>query len=131
MRISAISKLFVQSLGFGSTGVSDWIVQRISGVVIGLYTLFLAGYILLNPGMGYAQWSGLFDNVLMQLFTVFCLVAVCMHGWIGMWTIGTDYLRPHTAGKNADFLRRIYQLGTLAMLAAYLCWGVWILWGGR
>ena len=37
------------------------------------------------------------------------IVATCVHAWIGMWTIGTDYLRGRTMGPKGDSLRSIYQ----------------------
>lgn len=130
MRVSAIGKLFIQSLGVKPTGVSDWIAQRLSGVVLGVYTVFLAGYIVLNPDMDYQQWRALFSQLWMQIFTLLCLISLCIHAWVGMWTIGTDYLRPHTVGRSADLLRKLYQLVVVAFLVIYLGWGIWILWGG-
>jgi len=129
MRIAAIGRLLTQFLGINNTGMSDWIAQRLSGLVIGAYTLFLVGWLILVPNVTFENWQALFSNVGMQIFTLFCLLALCLHSWIGMWTIGTDYLRPHTAGRHADSLRSVFNFMICGFLLIYLFWGLWILWG--
>lgn len=129
MRLSAVGRLLIQSVGIGNNGVSDWITQRISGVIVGSYALFIVSYLVLHPGLEYIQWSELFSASWMKVFTLLCLITLCQHAWIGMWTTGTDYLRPHTAGKYADTMRLIYQVFTLALLLLVFVWGIWILWG--
>lgn len=121
--------MVTQVTSFGRNGLSDWIVQRISGLVAGAYTLFIIGYLLAHPQIDYAKWSHLFSQTWVQIFTLMTLLSVCAHAWIGMWTIGTDYLRPHTAGKRADPLRFIYQMLSVLVLMSYLIWGIQILWG--
>ena len=48
---------------FGRSGLSDWLLQRASAVILALYTLFVVGYLLLHPNLDYATWSGLFGGV--------------------------------------------------------------------
>ena len=84
---------------FSRSGLYDWMAQRVSAVVLAAYVLFLLGYIVLNPGMGYAEWHGLFSNNAMRIFSLLTLVALGVHAWVGMWTISTDYLTPTALGK--------------------------------
>jgi succinate dehydrogenase / fumarate reductase membrane anchor subunit len=51
------------------------------------------------------------------------------HGWIGMWTISTDYLTSRLMGSKATLIRVVFQLGCVLLTLLYLVWGVEILWG--
>jgi succinate dehydrogenase membrane anchor subunit len=121
--------MVTQVTSLGRNGVSDWLVQRITAVLLATYTLVLVGYLASLPEVTYRQWTGLFSHTWMQVFTLVTLLATCAHAWIGMWTLGTDYLRVRTTGKNANTMRFIYQLGCMLVLVTYLLWGVKILWG--
>ena len=112
-------------------GVSDWLVQRVSALVLAAYTLCIFGSVLMNPGLDFKTWSGFFNSTGMQIFTMLAILSTCAHAWIGMWTIGSDYLREHTLGSKATALRFIYQISCVLVIAAYLIWGITILWGNN
>ncbi|MDA9281602.1 succinate dehydrogenase, hydrophobic membrane anchor protein [Pseudomonadales bacterium] len=118
-----------QVTGLSKNGVSDWYIQRGSSVVMGGYTLYLLGFMLISDEMSFAVWAALFSTTWMQLATLVTLIATCAHAWIGMWTVGTDYLRARTMGPKGDRLRSIYQSVCLLAILAYLLWGIKILWG--
>ena len=54
--------MVTQVTSMSRNGVSDWFIQRVSAVVLAAYTLFLFGYVLLNPDLSYAGWRALFTN---------------------------------------------------------------------
>ena len=120
-----------QVTSLSRNGVSDWVIQRVSALVLATYTLWVFGFVVLNPGMDLATWSGLFNNTGMQVFTMLAVLSTAAHAWIGMWTIGSDYLREHTLGPRAATLRFIYQIGCVLIIAVYLIWGINILWGNN
>ena len=111
------------------SGLSDWLIQRVSAIVVALYIIILLGWILLAGEVTYVTWRELFSSTWMQLFTLITLLATCAHAWIGMWTIGSDYLRSRTLGEGADTLRHVYQIMCILILLVYFFWGVKILWG--
>ncbi|AGZ36045.1 succinate dehydrogenase, hydrophobic membrane anchor protein [Pseudomonas sp. SWI6] len=111
------------------SGLYDWMAQRVSAVVLAAYFLFLIGYIVVHPGMDYAQWHGLFSNNAMRIFSLLALVALGAHAWVGMWTIATDYLTPMSFGKSATAIRFLFQAVCGVAMFAYFVWGVQILWG--
>ncbi len=121
--------MVTQVTGLSRNGVADWIVQRVTAVLLATYTVVLLGFVLINGDMDYTTWSGFFQTTWMQVFTLMTLLATCAHAWIGMWTVGSDYLQEHTLGSGATALRFIYQIGSVLILIAYLLWGVMILWG--
>jgi len=114
---------------FSRSGLYDWMAQRVSAVVLAAYVVFLLGYVLLNPGMGFEQWHGLFSNTAMRIFSLLALVALSVHAWVGMWTISTDYLTPMALGKAATVVRFLFQAVCGVAMFSFFVWGVQILWG--
>ena len=113
---------------FGRSGLFDWVVQRISAVVILLYVLCHAAIIFSTPEMDYVRWSALFADTGMRIFSLVTLAALCAHAWIGIWTIATDYLTTRMMGPNATFIRFLFLLICLGVTAVYFIWGIMILW---
>lgn len=111
------------------SGLSDWIIQRFSAVVLGTYTGFLLVWLLLHPDLDYVQWRALFDATAMRLASLISLAALCGHAWIGMWTVGTDYLNLSHVGGGATTIRLLYQAFCVLLIAVYLLWGIEIFWG--
>ena len=113
---------------FTRNGVSDWLVQRISAVILLVYFLFLAFYVGSHSELTYQQWRDLFAAPWMRAFTLLALFALCAHAWIGMWTIFTDYLTTTVLGRAATMVRLGFQLASLLLLFVYFVWCVQILW---
>ncbi|CAE6921148.1 MULTISPECIES: succinate dehydrogenase, hydrophobic membrane anchor protein [Pseudomonas] len=114
---------------FSRSGLYDWMAQRVSAVVLAAYVLFLLGYVIVNPGMDYAGWHGLFSHTAMRIFSLLTLVSLSVHAWVGMWTISTDYLTNMALGKCATAVRFLFQAACGIAMFAYFVWGVQILWG--
>ncbi|MDT8428846.1 MAG: succinate dehydrogenase, hydrophobic membrane anchor protein [Pseudomonadales bacterium] len=114
---------------FGRSGLYDWLIQRISAVILAVYFLGLLAYILANPELSHAQWKELFTAPWMRIVSLLALLSLCAHAWIGMWTISTDYLTKAMIGSKATFLRFLFQAACMVLLFIYLIWGIQILWG--
>lgn len=114
---------------FGRSGLSDWVVQRASGVVLTVYLLVIAAYLLLTPEVDYASWKELHSGLCMRLLTVFAVLSLAAHAWIGMWGVLTDYVTVRLMGPKATLLRVFLQLGMIAVIFVYVVWTVAILWG--
>ncbi len=113
---------------FGRSGLSDFVVQRISAVIIALYVVCLAVFFLANPHVSFETLSGFFATLPMKMFSTLTVFAIAAHAWIGMWTVGTDYVRAHYFGAHATTLRIIYQFGCLSILFVYVLWALQIFW---
>lgn len=107
---------------FGRSGLSDWLLQRVSAVILLLYTIFLVGYFLINSNLDYAAWSSLFQGTAMRIFSLLALLSIAAHAWIGLWTVSTDYLKWTGA-------RLVFQVLVALAVFAYVVWGVQVLWG--
>jgi succinate dehydrogenase / fumarate reductase membrane anchor subunit len=114
----------------GRSGLSDWLIQRVSAVVIALYTLWLTVYLLFHTDLTYAQWAGLHQYFPMRLFSLLAVLAIAAHAWIGLWAVLTDYVTARLMGGRATAIRVLLQLGMIAVLLAYVIWAVDILWRG-
>lgn len=111
------------------SGLSDWLIQRFSALIIAAYSLCILASFLITPDMDYAQWRSIFDSSLMRLFSIITLFALCGHAWVGMWTVGTDYLTERQLGSGATVIRLVYQAICVLLIAVYLLWGIQIFWG--
>ncbi|MFK7862868.1 MAG: succinate dehydrogenase, hydrophobic membrane anchor protein [Pseudohongiellaceae bacterium] len=111
------------------SGLSDWIIQRFSAVILAAYTFCILGSFLVHPEMDYQTWTAIFSSAPMQLFSLVAVFALCGHAWIGLWTITTDYLHVHHIGSFATAIRLITQAGCALITVVYLLWGIQIFWG--
>lgn len=71
-------------------GLRDWLIQRVSAMIVLAYFIFIC--VLLFAGHSVAQWRTLFSHAPMKLLTMFTLLSICWHAWIGLWTVLTDYV---------------------------------------
>ncbi|MDW7746755.1 succinate dehydrogenase, hydrophobic membrane anchor protein [Halomonas sp.] len=106
----------------GRSGLSDWLLQRVSAVILALYTLFIVGFLLFNPGLDYAAWSGLFSATWMRIFSLLAFISLAAHAWVGLWTVTTDYLK-------STGVRVAVQLIIILAIFVFLVWGITVLWG--
>lgn len=104
-------------------GLRDWMVQRVSAVILASYVTFLLIYCLIHyDGVQHLQWQSLFSNTAMRIFNVMTLLSLMSHAWIGVWTISTDYLKSTST-------RLTFQAVVALALFVYLIWGIQIFWG--
>ena len=114
---------------FGRSGLFDWVIQRLTAVILAAYTLYLLATLISNPDLTYQQWQALFSTFGMRFFSLVTLLSIMAHGWIGMWAISTDYLTSRMMGPKATGIRIVFQLGCVLLTLLYLVWGIEILWG--
>lgn len=106
-------------------GVTGFLVQRVSSLVLACYALCLTGFFLFAANVDAEALRVFFGNILMQGFSFIALISFVSHAWVGLWTIGTDYIRPHYFGRFAVLLRLLYHAAVLVMLCGQAIW--WLL----
>ena len=114
---------------FSQSGVTNWLVQRVSALVMTAYIVFITVYLLANPDISYAQWSELNSLLSMRLFSLLTMASIASHAWIGIWCVLTDYVTERLLGPKADIIRKILQVCMIAVILIYLVWAIDILWG--
>ena len=103
-------------------GLRDWLIQRVSAVVIAAYVLMILGFMMIHAPMDYATWTHLFKCSVVRVSSVLFLLSLILHAWVGVWTITTDYL-------NCVCLRLFVQISFACMLISAFFWGIYIFWG--
>ncbi|MDF2445489.1 MAG: succinate dehydrogenase, hydrophobic rane anchor protein [Moraxellaceae bacterium] len=110
-------------------GIADWLVQRVSAYILGIYFVVVLGFLVCNPGVGFDEWKAFMLATPMRIFTLLSLLALIGHSWVGMWTVLTDYVTVRQMGGNATFLRAVLLVGMVLANFVFLIWGIQILWG--
>jgi succinate dehydrogenase / fumarate reductase membrane anchor subunit len=102
-------------------GMRDWLAQRVTAVVMALYTVVLLVLFLTGQNFSYEGWAGLFARQWFKLFTLVTLLMLFYHAWVGMRDIWMDYVKP--VG-----IRLTLQVATILWLVVCAAWAVQILW---
>lgn len=103
-------------------GTGSWIAQRVTALVMMLYTLLLLGVFLSSAAPhDYTAWKALFTSGWMRVATLIFAVSLAWHAWVGLRDILMDYARP-------DSLRFALQVLSILIIAVYLGWTVQVLW---
>ena len=121
-------------------GLRDWLSQRITAAVMGLFTIvLLIAYLLPAYAKdangerfkdaagkaialtGYDKWAGIFAPQWMKLLTFVVILSLAYHAWVGMRDVWMDYVKPFGA-------RLTMQVLTIVWLVGCLGWSVQVLW---
>lgn len=102
-------------------GLKDWMAQRITAVIMAVYTLIVIGALLFGPPVSQATWRHLLSGTFMRFASFLFIVSVCYHAWVGVRDIWMDYAKPE--GR-----RLLLHVLTLVALVGYAGWAIQILW---
>jgi succinate dehydrogenase / fumarate reductase membrane anchor subunit len=102
-------------------GLRDWLAQRVTALLMTLFTLVVLLQLLLPGELGYDRWAGIFAAQWMKVLTFVVILSLAYHAWVGVRDILMDYVKP-------DGLRLSLQVITLLVIACYLGWTIQILW---
>ncbi len=107
-------------------GTIDFIAQRVTAVIMAVYTIVLFLGILFTPEMNFENWRNLFTFTFIgipagQLLATLAFLSLAWHAWIGVRDIWMDYVR--SAG-----LRLFLQVLTILWLVGAIVFFAKILW---
>ncbi|MDP4299162.1 succinate dehydrogenase, hydrophobic membrane anchor protein [Leptothrix discophora] len=102
-------------------GFRDWLAQRVTAVLMALYTVVLLLQVLLGGPLGYERWAGIFAQQWMKFLTFTVIVALLVHAWVGVRDIWMDYIKP--VG-----IRLTLQVFTIVWLVGCAGWSIQVLW---
>ncbi len=103
-------------------GWQDWLAQRVTAVIMVLFSVVIIGFFMLKGSVNYADWKELFRLPLFRVLALLFLLSVYYHAWIGIKDVLMDYIKP--AG-----IRVTLQVAVLLFLVACSIWSVTIIWG--
>ena len=97
-------------------GSTIWYLQRSSAIINLIYIGYIF-YFIYSSELTFEGWNNFFYSPIMIFLTLCFFASVIIHSFIGLWTVGTDYLTRRTIGflsyrisKYADTLRSIYTV---------------------
>ncbi len=102
-------------------GLRDWLVQRVTALIMVAYTVILVSALLVAPTITNDYWHALFAGSLMSVLTFLFILSLAWHAWIGVRDIWMDYVKP--VG-----VRLALHVLTLLCLVGCAGWAVQILW---
>jgi succinate dehydrogenase / fumarate reductase, membrane anchor subunit len=102
-------------------GLRDWLAQRVTAVLMALFTVALLAQVLFGGPLSYDLWAGIFSRQWMKALTFVVIVSLLLHAWVGMRDIWMDYVK-------AVGLRLVLQVFTLVWLVGCAGWAIQVLW---
>ncbi|OWT70360.1 MULTISPECIES: succinate dehydrogenase, hydrophobic membrane anchor protein [unclassified Achromobacter] len=107
-------------------GVMDFLAQRLTAIIMAVYTLVLFIGVLVMPGFTYESWKALFTFhvyalPLGQLLVTLAFLSLAYHAWIGVRDIWMDYVR-------AVGVRLLLQVLTILWLVGSVVYFAQIIW---
>jgi len=102
-------------------GLRDWLSQRMTAVMMALFTIVVIVQVLMPGEMGYDKWAGIFARQWMKVLTFITIISLLVHVWVGMRDVLMDYVKP-VAG------RLVLQVFTIAWLVGCAGWAIQVLW---
>ena len=102
-------------------GLRDWLSQRVTAVLMALFTLIVLLQLLLPGELGYDRWAGIFAAQWMKVLTFVVILSLAWHAWVGVRDILMDYVK--SAG-----VRLLAQVFTIVWLTGCAGWAVQVLW---
>ena len=112
-----------------------WYTQRYTSLMILSYLIYIFSGIFNNQDINFFSWSDFFLSFQVRFLSSIVFLVIVLHAFIGLWTVGTDYLTKRTLGflnvslsRRADTLRYIYYLIFGLLGIVYLTAIFYIIW---
>ena len=102
-------------------GLRDWLSQRVTALLMALFTVVLLVQLLLPGKLDYYRWSEIFAAQWMKVLTFVVIVSLAWHAWVGVRDIWMDYVKPVA-------LRLGLQVFTIVWLVGCAGWAIQVLW---
>ena len=102
-------------------GLKDWLAQRVTAVVMAIYTIFIGVALAAGGGSSFAAWHALLANSLVRFLTFLFIISLCYHAWIGVRDIWMDYVK-------STSVRLTLHVLTLLALIGYAGWATQVIW---
>jgi succinate dehydrogenase / fumarate reductase membrane anchor subunit len=109
-------------------GLKEWIAQRVTAVIMAVYSLILLVGILFSNPLDYVAWVKLFTWSIVglpvgKLLAFVAILSLLYHAWIGMRDLWMDYIKPTGVRLTLEVLTILWLVGSAAY-AAQILWRV-------
>jgi succinate dehydrogenase / fumarate reductase membrane anchor subunit len=102
-------------------GTRDWLAQRITAVIMAVYSVIILVLIAGKFPVTYETWKAFFSQGWMRIATLLFALSLAWHAWVGVRDILMDYIQH-------DGLRLALHVITVVLLVGYVSWAIDILW---
>lgn len=102
-------------------GLRDWLGQRITAVMMAVFTVVLLAQFLMPGELGYDRWAGIFAQQWMKVLTLIVIISLAFHAWVGTRDIWMDYVKPLG-------VRLTLHVFSLVWLVGCAGWAIQVLW---
>ena len=104
-----------------------WNIQRYSALFIFAYFIYIVSFFIISDEINFSILSNFFFSYTFKVSTTFVFLMIVAHSYVGLWTVGTDYLTERTLGflskslaKRAGLLRNLYFIVFITLGIFYL-----------
>jgi succinate dehydrogenase / fumarate reductase membrane anchor subunit len=122
-------------VSFYMKGSLIWNTQRYSSIFILCYIIYIVSFFISENNINFFTWSNFFLSFETRFITSITFILILVHSFIGLWTVGTDYLTKRTLGflnkplaRYANVLRTMYSFLFSLLGAIYLLAILYIIW---
>ena len=102
-------------------GLRDWLAQRVTAVLMAIFTLVLVAQLLMPGELDYARWATIFAHQWMKALTFVTIASILWHAWVGVRDVLMDYVHPVGA-------RLVLQVASIVWLVGCAGWALQVLW---
>lgn len=80
-------------------GLKEWMMQRITAVIMSVYTIGLVLVALFTSNLDYQTWVSFFNFTVFafpmgKILALLAMLSLCYHAYIGIRDIWMDYVKP-------------------------------------
>ncbi|WP_028491923.1 succinate dehydrogenase, hydrophobic membrane anchor protein [Thioalkalivibrio sp. ALE19] len=76
------------------SGQRAWLLQRITAVYLGVFSVLMLGYFIFFAPADHARWLAFVGHPLVGLLTALGVLSLLLHAWIGLRDVIMDYVHP-------------------------------------
>jgi succinate dehydrogenase / fumarate reductase membrane anchor subunit len=109
----------VRSAGSAHSGLTEWLLQRVTSLYMGGFVIYAVAHLGLSPVRDYTAWKAWFATGYVRIAWALFMVSILIHAWVGMRSIYLDYLHPLWLRFSVTLLTALGLLA-LALWAAQI-----------
>ncbi|MES2090718.1 MAG: succinate dehydrogenase, hydrophobic membrane anchor protein [Pseudomonadota bacterium] len=102
-------------------GLRDWLAQRVTAILMALFTIVLLAQVLIGEPVSYDKWAGIFSSQWMKTLTFVVILAMFYHVWVGVRDIFMDYIKPVGIRLSLHVFAIVWLVGCAG-------WAIQVLW---
>ena len=102
-------------------GLRGWMAQRVTAVLMALFTIVLLAQVIFGGPLGYDSWAGIFSSQWMKTLTFVVILAMLYHVWVGVREIFMDYIKPVSIRLSLYVFAIVWLVGCAG-------WAIQVLW---